>query len=252
LDRVIKVVVDRYARLFVGIFVYTLVCSLVTSTIWLLVAALTLSFYCIFLLVPSNDSNKQIKISQCLLPALLGLMLIVVTLLDDYREAFEVGRITIYDMINGLFVLFVAWSYWHFMMQKYGILRPYNVNSGNSVKVPGYVDRLFVFAWFPLIAFWLAPMYEQQLVIELGVPIIQDPTRYSSVQCASIGDVVSLCRHPLDFLGMAGKSIHKFTTPWVCVWFRFVGHVIFSGYHDFCRFPDHSSRSNEILFGGFI
>ncbi|MGH7268372.1 MAG: hypothetical protein ACREMB_26440, partial [Candidatus Rokuibacteriota bacterium] len=45
-----------------------------------------------------------------------------------------------------------SWNFWHVYMQKYGILRLYNAKAGepDAPKVPGWVDRLLVFAWLPL------------------------------------------------------------------------------------------------------
>ena len=48
-----------------------------------------------------------------------------------------------------------AWTYWHVHMQKYGILRLYSAKSGNADKVPGWVDRLVIFGWLPLLILWI-------------------------------------------------------------------------------------------------
>lgn len=58
-----------------------------------------------------------------------------------------------------VFVVAGVWNFWHVYMQKYGILRLYAAKSGAPAAVPGYVDRLLVFAWVPLIATWVVPAY---------------------------------------------------------------------------------------------
>lgn len=53
-------------------------------------------------------------------------------------------------------VVFAAlWNIWHVYMQKYGILRMYNAKIGAAV--PGWVDRLLIFGWFPLYVAWIGP-----------------------------------------------------------------------------------------------
>lgn len=61
------------------------------------------------------------------------------------------------DVISGVAVVAGAWNIWHVLMQKYGILRLYNAKSGNASKVPGWVDRLILFAWIPLFLVWVGP-----------------------------------------------------------------------------------------------
>jgi hypothetical protein len=61
-----------------------------------------------------------------------------------------------------LLVAFAAlWNIWHVYMQKYGILRMYNAKIGGAV--PGWVDRLFVFGWFPLYVAWIGPHHRHVL-----------------------------------------------------------------------------------------
>lgn len=69
------------------------------------------------------------------------------------------------------FVAVVAglWNIWHVYMQKYGILRlyqakarPLRVERGAS-DVPGWVDRLLLFAWMPLYLFALAGEYRGEV-----------------------------------------------------------------------------------------
>jgi hypothetical protein len=62
--------------------------------------------------------------------------------------------------VFGAFAGFAAaWNVWHVLMQKYGILRLYAAKSEVPVesRAPGWVDRLLVFAWMPLLPFLLAP-----------------------------------------------------------------------------------------------
>jgi len=61
------------------------------------------------------------------------------------------------DLISGAIIVTGAWNIWHVLMQKYGILRLYNAKSGRAEKVPGWVDRLLLFAWIPLFLIWLGP-----------------------------------------------------------------------------------------------
>jgi hypothetical protein len=57
-----------------------------------------------------------------------------------------------------------VWNFWHVYMQKYGILRMYNARSDAKTKVPGWSDRLFVFAWLPLYFAMLGPRYRELLM----------------------------------------------------------------------------------------
>jgi hypothetical protein len=54
--------------------------------------------------------------------------------------------------ILGVGAVAYTWNFWHVYMQKYGILRLYSAKAGGSgaATVPGWVDRLLVFAWLPL------------------------------------------------------------------------------------------------------
>lgn len=81
-------------------------------------------------------------------------------------------------------ILFVAffgalWNIWHVFMQRYGIFRMYAAKSQVplDVRVPGWVDRLMVFAWLPLYFVWMGPNSRDELregaavVIEYVEPI---------------------------------------------------------------------------------
>jgi len=69
------------------------------------------------------------------------------------------------------FVAVVAglWNIWHVYMQKYGILRLYQAKARplreerGTADVPGWVDRLMLFAWMPLYLFALAGEYRSEV-----------------------------------------------------------------------------------------
>jgi hypothetical protein len=61
-------------------------------------------------------------------------------------------------------ILSAVWNFWHVYMQKYGIMRLYNAKSSATVKVPGWSDELFVFAWLPLYFAVLGPEHKDQLL----------------------------------------------------------------------------------------
>jgi hypothetical protein len=54
--------------------------------------------------------------------------------------------------ILGVGAVAYSWNFWHVYMQKYGILRLYSAKAAppGAPAVPGWVDRLLVFAWLPL------------------------------------------------------------------------------------------------------
>jgi hypothetical protein len=63
------------------------------------------------------------------------------------------------------------WNIWHTLSQKYGILRIYSAKAdttGDSF-VPGWVDRLFVMGWLPLILAYLVPRFAELVVHEFRV-----------------------------------------------------------------------------------
>lgn len=57
------------------------------------------------------------------------------------------------------------WNLWHVYMQKYGILRMYAAKAGGPVerRPPGWVDRLLIFGWLPLIITWGGPMHRDTI-----------------------------------------------------------------------------------------
>ncbi|MCA9530545.1 MAG: hypothetical protein KC543_10450 [Myxococcales bacterium] len=85
-------------------------------------------------------------------------------------------------VFNAIAVFAAVWNIWHVYMQKYGIFRMYNAKhegeaararaaalaagepterdrSSATATVPGWVDRLLIFAWLPLYFAWLSPRY---------------------------------------------------------------------------------------------
>lgn len=66
-------------------------------------------------------------------------------------------------LINTIGAFAGLWNIWHVYMQKYGILRMYNAKTGNTDKVPGWVDRLLIFAWLPLYLSYLAAEYGDEV-----------------------------------------------------------------------------------------
>ncbi len=63
------------------------------------------------------------------------------------------------------------WNIWHTMAQKYGILRIYaaKARSEGEPSVPGWVDRLFIMGWLPLILAYLVPRFAELVVYEFRV-----------------------------------------------------------------------------------
>ncbi len=63
------------------------------------------------------------------------------------------------------------WNIWHTLAQKYGILRIYSAKARiqNEASVPGWVDRLFVMGWLPLIASYVAPPFADAILTEFWI-----------------------------------------------------------------------------------
>lgn len=70
-------------------------------------------------------------------------------------------------------VVFVAgvWNVWHTLAQKYGILRIYTAKARaeSESSVPGWVDRLLVMGWLPLIVSYVAPALSETILHEFRV-----------------------------------------------------------------------------------
>ncbi len=63
------------------------------------------------------------------------------------------------------------WNIWHTLAQKYGILRIYSAKaqSEGEASVPGWVDRLFVMGWLPLVVTYVAPPFADAIVAEFAI-----------------------------------------------------------------------------------
>jgi len=63
------------------------------------------------------------------------------------------------------------WNIWHTLAQKYGILRIYDAKaqSQREASVPGWVDRLFVLGWLPLIVTHVAPAFADAIRAEFRI-----------------------------------------------------------------------------------
>ncbi|MEZ4466316.1 MAG: hypothetical protein R3F43_18145 [bacterium] len=61
--------------------------------------------------------------------------------------------------VEGAATIAGTWNVWHVYMQKYGILRMYAAKSGvePARRAPGWVDRLLIFGWLPLLITWGGP-----------------------------------------------------------------------------------------------
>jgi hypothetical protein len=63
------------------------------------------------------------------------------------------------------------WNIWHTLAQKYGILRIYNAKAQGQgeAEVPGWVDRLFVMGWLPLIVAYVVPAFADIVLNEYRI-----------------------------------------------------------------------------------
>jgi hypothetical protein len=68
--------------------------------------------------------------------------------------ALHVAPVETKALVGIVAMIAVVWNIWHTTAQKVGILRIYNAKSAAPVdkKVPLWVDRAFVFGWFPFLA----------------------------------------------------------------------------------------------------
>jgi len=115
-------------------------------------------------------------------PVVLGAMLLATPFLLRARIPAEALTIGAFRWPDDAFrlkpavtaVIFAAgvWNIWHTLAQKYGILRIYTakgrVELGNS-GVPGWVDRLFVMSWLPLVASYVGPRFSEVIIHEFKV-----------------------------------------------------------------------------------
>ncbi len=67
------------------------------------------------------------------------------------------------ELVIPIYAVAYAWNFWHIYMQKYGILRLYAAKSGAPLdrRTPGWVDRLLVFAWIPLLVAIVVPAHAE-------------------------------------------------------------------------------------------
>ena len=167
--------------LFVSISNYKHIYLLLNSS------ALVFSFLLLRLQTRVHNNQPTTYFHYWIAPALIAMALIIELGVSHFQiSALYYLNLSMTQMVSGFFIIYVVWSYWHFMMQKYGILRLYSVKSTVKDKVPGYVDKLFIFAWLPPIAFWLAPKYESELVREFGTDILILTNIFESIQCISV------------------------------------------------------------------
>ena len=135
--------------------------------IWLL-AALVASFLIDWnqLLASAQEGDGKTDKPWFITPILI-LVLVIVALIfgEEVQAGMRRGGIKVKEVLNGVVVVAVVWNIWHVYMQKYGIMRMYNAKSGHKDKVPGWVDRLLIFAWLPLYFAYLGPRYKH-LVVE--------------------------------------------------------------------------------------
>ncbi|MBW2542967.1 MAG: hypothetical protein JRF15_12840 [Deltaproteobacteria bacterium] len=70
-----------------------------------------------------------------------------------------------------------VWNIWHTLAQKYGILRIYTAKAHceREASVPGWVDRLLVMGWLPLIVTYVAPPFADAIQTEFKIagPFVQ-------------------------------------------------------------------------------
>ena len=106
-------------------------------------------------------------------PLFCVLLLLVTPALLNASVGGTMGR----QIVGAVVFVSLLWTYWHTLMQKYGILRLYMAKdpAPKERKTPGWVDRYFILCWFPLYFSYLAPKY-QQLIFDNG-PSVRPYTR---------------------------------------------------------------------------
>lgn len=131
-----------------------------TFLIGIWIGALALD-WCMLL---AHSEDKGLFRPTFITPLILSAMVVVAVLYgEEISSRLPRGGLSMRNLISGIVVFAVAWNVWHVYMQKYGIMRLYNAKSGHEDKVPGWVDRLLVFAWVPLYLAWLGPQYKDLL-----------------------------------------------------------------------------------------
>jgi hypothetical protein len=73
-------------------------------------------------------------------------------------------------VVGILIFLSLLWNLWHTPMQKYGMLRLYMAKSPapRDRKTPAWIDRCFIFCWFPLYFSYLGPRYKDLILSHGG------------------------------------------------------------------------------------
>ncbi|MCW5828348.1 MAG: hypothetical protein KIT79_03430 [Deltaproteobacteria bacterium] len=74
----------------------------------------------------------------------------------------DIGKTNGRLVIAGMVLFSVLWNFWHTYMQKFGIMRIYMAKdeAPPERKTPPWVDKLFLFCWFPLYFAWVGPRYK--------------------------------------------------------------------------------------------
>ena len=86
--------------------------------------------------------------SPWIIAALAGAVLVAPASPDGVRPSV---------VLNSIAIVTFLWNIWHVFAQKYGILRMYDAKAGDPERVPGGIDRWFVFAWVPLYFTYVGP-----------------------------------------------------------------------------------------------
>ncbi len=101
-------------------------------------------------------------------------LLAVTPVLLDRKIMGPTGR----QIVDAIVFFSLLWTFWHTYMQKFGILRLYMAKDPAPLerKTPGWVDKYFIFCWFPLYFAYLGPTYKN-LIFRNGGAVL----RYTSV-----------------------------------------------------------------------
>ena len=94
----------------------------------------------------NDEPAERSRVSTLLAPVAMGLA--VATAMGS-DTTLSVGT-----LVNVGIGVYAVWLLYHGVMQKYGILRMYSAKSGQSAKVPGWVDAALVWSWMPMVLVW--------------------------------------------------------------------------------------------------
>jgi hypothetical protein len=152
-----------------------------------------------------------------------------------YVEVFSGAQIRVRAVLNALVVAAAFWTVWHVYMQKYGIMRMYNMKSGCAKKIPEWVDRWMVCGWVPLYFAWLGPHFRDVVVRNFPrgkiflVPLLDALT---AVQCVFVPLAVACVVCGLVFFVYYEHSVYRLkNTP--RLWMAF-GTTLLSGMFLIC------------------